>query len=75
MVWSIRLMKYTRSDSILWFAGAYHTSLGFVYCNGTILQSMIFIHSCAHILLTLFFLDEGNLNVSGIFVDEQNHAG
>lgn len=35
----------------------------------------IFLHSCTEILHTLLFLGEGNLNVSGISVDEQSHTG
>lgn len=40
--------------------------------SASLMQWNIFLHSCTEILHTLLFLGEGNLNVSGISVDEQN---
>lgn len=43
--------------------------------SASLMQWNIFLHSCTEILHTLLFLGEGDLNVSGISVDEQNHTG
>lgn len=36
---SIHFMKYSRNARALWFAGAYHASLGFVYVSHAMEQS------------------------------------
>lgn len=71
-------MRYTRRNCTLWFAEANSVSLVCFYASDAMEHSCQGPISCTAALqpyTILLFLDEGTPNVSGISVDEQNHAG